>query len=486
MTRAALQRQTPSAATPASGSWLVQRACSCAKGATRSADGGKDEDRIAPKVNLQTKLMVGAPDDPLEREADRVAEQVTAAKGQLTHAATPAIQAYRPAPSSVADAASDAAPASVDRALGSPASPLDTGLRQDMEHRFGHAFANVRVHAGSEAAQSAQELGAHAYTVGRDIVFGAGRYAPNTGTGLRLLAHELTHVVQQGGGTRHASQGGGGVVQRDLATPRPATPPAAQAELTAAQIASAIRFNRARYDAASTRLIQDLVGTKPTGTWVDADIKLIGLMQEQYGYTKNGLVGAEFFRFLDREVRAERLSTRGNANCLLAFRVITAPQVVGPVVAGRRSITETFQVRAQFSNTCGCADYEYRQFIRGHWRRERGGVVTDLGPTFNTLPGGAGLPAAFIEDGNTGSAALNYGHRAQTAERINRYLDASGAVDQVAGCTYESEDTPGGADRVQPGDVFDVDVNFRGEIQRNGRAVRTLHWTAIRGRFPVP
>ena len=484
MTRAALQRQTPSAATPASGSWLVQRACSCAKGATRSGDGDKDDDRIAPKAKLQTKLMVGAPDDPFEREADRVAEQVTAAKGQLTHAATPTIQAYRPAMSTAADAVSDAAPASVEWALGSAASPLDTGLRQDMEQRFGHAFANVRVHAGSEAAQSAHELGAHAYTVGRDIVFGAGRYAPSTGAGRRLLAHELTHVVQQGGGTHHGTQPS--VVQRDLATPPPAKPQAAQTDLTAAQIASAIRFNRARYDAASTRLIQDLVGTKPTGTWVDADIELIGVMQEQYGYTKNGLVGAEFFRFLDREVRAERLSTRGNANCLLAFRVIKQPQVVGPVAAGRRSITETFQVRAQFSNTCGCADYEYRQFIRGHWRRERAGVVTDLGPTFNTLPGGAGLPAAFIEDGNTSSAALNYGHRAQPAEAINRYLDASGAVDQAGGCTYESEDTPGGADGVQPGDVFDIDVNFRGEVQRNGRAVRTLHWTAIRGRFPVP
>ena len=68
-----------------------------------------------------------------------------------------------------------------------------------MEQRFGHDFSQVRVHAGTAAEQSTHEVNAHAYTVGHDLVFGAGRFAPATHAGRRLLAHELTHVVQQTG-----------------------------------------------------------------------------------------------------------------------------------------------------------------------------------------------------------------------------------------------------------------------------------------------
>ena len=81
-----------------------------------------------------------------------------------------------------------------------PGRPLDAGLRTLMEPRFGHDFSAVRVHTGPAAAASARALDAEAYTVGSDIVFGEGRYAPRTRAGHRLLAHELTHVVQQGGG----------------------------------------------------------------------------------------------------------------------------------------------------------------------------------------------------------------------------------------------------------------------------------------------
>lgn len=75
--------------------------------------------------------------------------------------------------------------------------PLDAGTRGLMEARFGHDFSQVRVHADGSAASSARSARAQAYTVGNDVVFGAGRYAPHTSAGLGLLAHELTHVVQQ-------------------------------------------------------------------------------------------------------------------------------------------------------------------------------------------------------------------------------------------------------------------------------------------------
>jgi hypothetical protein len=68
-----------------------------------------------------------------------------------------------------------------------------------MERRFSHDFSRVRIHADSEAADSARSVGALAYTVGREVVFGAGRYQPGSSAGRQLIAHELAHVVQQNG-----------------------------------------------------------------------------------------------------------------------------------------------------------------------------------------------------------------------------------------------------------------------------------------------
>jgi Domain of unknown function (DUF4157) len=89
------------------------------------------------------------------------------------------------------------APPIVHDVLRSPGRPLDGATRALFEPRFRHDFSRVRIHAGSRAAESAQAVGAHAYAVGRDIVFGASQYSPGTLTGNQLLAHELTHVVQQ-------------------------------------------------------------------------------------------------------------------------------------------------------------------------------------------------------------------------------------------------------------------------------------------------
>ena len=92
------------------------------------------------------------------------------------------------------------APASVHEVLRAPGQPLDHATRAFMEPRFGHDFSMVRVHTGASAGQSAREVNAQAYTVGNAIVFGAGKFAPSTADGRRLLAHELTHVVQHGEG----------------------------------------------------------------------------------------------------------------------------------------------------------------------------------------------------------------------------------------------------------------------------------------------
>ena len=94
---------------------------------------------------------------------------------------------------------SQGVPSIVYEVLRSPGQPLDAGTRAFFEPRFGHDFSNVRVHTDSQAARSAQAVNALAYTVGRDVVFADGQYAPQISSGQKILAHELVHVLQQRG-----------------------------------------------------------------------------------------------------------------------------------------------------------------------------------------------------------------------------------------------------------------------------------------------
>jgi hypothetical protein len=154
--------------------------------------------RLGPPV--QAKLEVGAANDPLEREADATADQVM----RSTEG------------SSAGVASGGAAPASVHAALQSPGQLPNAAARAFAQANFGQNLGDVRIHSDGAAAQSAQEIGARAYTRGRDIVFGPGQYAPQTPAGQRLLAHELTHVAQQAAGRVAA-------VQRDVVTMPPVT-----------------------------------------------------------------------------------------------------------------------------------------------------------------------------------------------------------------------------------------------------------------------
>ena len=208
----------------------------------------------------------------------------------------------------------------------------------------------------------------------------------------------------------------------------------------------------------------------------------IAAIQGEYGLTKDGMVGPDTFRFLDAEVRQEGIP-RTDANCLLSFNIRNFGVTDGGTAGGFRNISGHFQMRAQFSRTCGCPDYEYRQFIRGHAIRRPagGGAPVDLGPSF-TIPGG-GLPAAFSEDGDTTAAVVNYGHRADGDEAINRYVDACGGRGSGRGMPLRGGGFPGGPFPFAAGDALDIDINFRGEVRRRGRVVQTLQWTAIRGVF---
>jgi len=147
---------------------------------------------------VRAKLKVGRPGDRFEREADRVADRVMRMPAQNVSApaAQPPAEELRNETAPPQAAASEA-PAIVHDVLHSPGLPLDAATRAYFEARFGRDFSQVRVHTGSSAGQSARDLNAQAYTVGYDLVFAAGRFAPGTRDGQRLIAHELAHVVQQ-------------------------------------------------------------------------------------------------------------------------------------------------------------------------------------------------------------------------------------------------------------------------------------------------
>ena len=171
---------------------------------------------------IQTKLRIGAENDPLEREADAMADRVmcmpetplvqracskcakeekSIRRKPLAAQITPFIQRK----SQVAGKASAVLSRRIQSTNGS-GQRLSDSTKNFMESRFGANFSDVRIHRGKKAASMSNEMNARAFTVGRDIYFNSGQYAPRTSEGKRLLAHELTHVLQQDANRRSASE----------------------------------------------------------------------------------------------------------------------------------------------------------------------------------------------------------------------------------------------------------------------------------------
>ena len=217
--------------------------------------------------HIQAKLRVSEPGDFYEQEADHVADQVMRITEPLVHSGDlpPNIQRKCSAPengsgcaeedeslsrksdtpritplfqrqaneeeeeeeklqtSNGSEGASTTRPSAEShvKEFEGGGAPLPGSVRSFFEPRLGRDFSGVRVHTDARAAEAARSVNALAYTVGRDVVFGAGQYSPTTTEGQRLLAHELTHVVQQSANTRS-------VVQPALAGGRPALSPLPQ------------------------------------------------------------------------------------------------------------------------------------------------------------------------------------------------------------------------------------------------------------------
>ena len=163
-----------------------------------------------------------------------------------------------------ADSESQSVPRVVHDVLGASGRPIDAAPRARLEAHFGRDFSGIRVHDGSPAAAAAQAVSARAFTVGHDLVFGAGQYAPGSSSGMVLLAHELTHALQQQQWSRPDL--------RLLELDDPASP----SEREASQTATA--FSNRKPEAVaegSARWVQRDAVRRPTPTPIDADAEKI-------------------------------------------------------------------------------------------------------------------------------------------------------------------------------------------------------------------
>ena len=186
--------------------------------ALQQSAGNRAVQRLLANRTVQARLTVGPAGDKYEQEADRVANQVIT---MTTPPASSSIQREgqeeskvrtQPLAASISPVVQRDAPAPTDTGQGFEASssvenrmaahqsggqPLPAHVRAEMEPKFGADFSTVQVHTGGESIQLNRELSAQAFTYGNHIHFSAGKYNPGSAAGKHLLAHELTHVIQQ-------------------------------------------------------------------------------------------------------------------------------------------------------------------------------------------------------------------------------------------------------------------------------------------------
>ncbi|HEX6259274.1 MAG TPA: DUF4157 domain-containing protein [Woeseiaceae bacterium] len=463
------QTHTVAVANPGSApGGLLQRKCGCGNhtvaggeckecGKKRNVRQSESPSQGATRAPImQRKLSVGASHDPLEQEADRIAYQVV---GGSPHSAPtgspPCIQRN----AGHAIQGTESAPASVETVLLSSGRPLDLALRHDMENRFGYDFSRVRVHSDSAAEQSARDVNANAYTVGQRIVFGAGRFTPGTHEGRRLIAHELTHVVQQSGSEANhvgratearglVSRATDRIIQRDLAI-EPPRPNAEGRVLTSAQIAAAIAFNNQVLGSIANsvdiiEMIRDVVGVSPLPAVVDEDfVNGVVRWQANFGLAQDGRLGPTTARPLFREIGAEGV---GRGELLANPQYAPAgPINVAAVAAGARATH--FDLSAGFRSDPASGIFPSCCEVRQEIQWDAAYAAANVAAGADPVPHG-GFPAAhpadtWIEDRDP--ADMRYGWRSGAHSDPgpgDHYVDLRGRQNQAFGHRYVGEDNP--------------------------------------------
>jgi hypothetical protein len=467
------------------------------------------------RIGIQPKLKVSQPGDVYEQEADRVAEYVmrmsvppdsiaprTTAKEEEIDRKCSACEikkeedekmtiSRKPSTASSQETTNDEVTNEISNIRSGPSSALDSSVKEFMESRFGYDFSNVRIHTGEAAAKSASSINASAYSVGNDLVFGPGQYAPETGQGRTLLAHELTHMVQQGVATRITSglQGKTSapeagprdsdtiqthpvgqaansavfkqrpcltlwplsippMIQRDFALPQP-HPEAVPAVLDDDEMQAAIAFNNKVVMSAGAgvvRKLRDVLGVSPDPAVVDEDfVNAVVSWQADEGLVQDGKLGPISAAPLFREIGAEQAG-----ECHVKRGPTYEPSGTIDIIAIDSRKAANFALRADFDsdpvNGIFPSCCEARQFVL--WD-------ATAAASFPTGVPNAGFPVGtpanrFIEDRDPTDAS-RFGHRSgpkSVPDPTDQYLDSTPPFrrNQAFGEIYRGKDQPGGFD----------------------------------------
>ena len=256
---------------------------------------------------FQAKLRVGSPGDRFEREADQVADEVVAGgtapqpQAAVEPGTGPEEEIQRHAAGPVPRASALDGKTALPTTGSGEGRPLPADVRGEVEPALGVELGAVRIHTDEAAAALSEDLGANAFTHGRDIYFAGGQFAPQSRAGKHLLAHELTHVIQQSNGGAAS-----GTVQADFAV-EPTHPGAKVRTLTARQVADAIAFNTTTItNPAEIEMVRDILGIAPTPATIDDDfIQAVVRYQSNYHLTQDGRLGSLTRQRLAKEILAE-------------------------------------------------------------------------------------------------------------------------------------------------------------------------------------
>jgi peptidoglycan hydrolase-like protein with peptidoglycan-binding domain len=232
--------------------------------------------------------------------------------------------------------------------------PLPVSARGFFEPRFGHDFSQVRIHADGDAASANRRLNAQAFTRGRDIYFGPGRYQPHSASGRQLLAHELTHVVQQG--VADVSRVGQCNEKRGLSLGFPGLSPISISKstsalsriiqrrvLTAAEESAAIISGRGLFNSITLRVLQTITGVPAAdrdGVIGSQTVRAISDWQTARGLTDDGIVN---LASLDRLVTDSLATGRAEHGIQLVLDYFNLNTATDTLTVRHRTGATTFE-----------------------------------------------------------------------------------------------------------------------------------------------
>jgi len=340
---------------------------------------------------FQAKLSVNSPGDRYEREADAMAEKVVSNRGSQT---ANGMAGLGISPISEYDLQMKCAECEeegkVQRKAYANGGTVDSGIEASiqsarsggqklgtdtasfMSSHFGTGFQDVKIHHDTRADQLSRKLNARAFTTGNNIFFKSGEYNPHSTKGKKLLAHELTHVVQQTGRGGLAEQLeeqvgiGGAMIQRDLAV-EPPNASAEARELTDAEIQAAIAWNQRRFkDPFNIMNVRDVMGIDPYPAVIDRDfVEALVEWQAMFNLRQDGKMGANTTRTFLIELRAEGATAEADTLAV-------------------DNIVDTVDVSPRAYNTCAPGlpfEFDWRVAFRTTMRN--GFIIQKIENTFN-------------------------------------------------------------------------------------------------------